>query len=192
MAGRRRGALAPGSGSASGDNGLRVVVHLLGLFAGVLGTLILCLAIRDDPPARQHASTALNWLLSLVLYLLSSAVGLGLISIAVPPVLLLFPFVRLGLVLADLVLCTVGAFKAGNGERFTYPATIPFTAAGDRKPRSRRGTARGATAASAPARARRRVHPRHACPKLTSSCPRVFRYAQTPPGDGGTVETTEK
>lgn len=124
------GAPAAGGGSASGDNGLPVIAHLLGLFTGVLGTLILYLAIRDDPPARQHASTALNWQLSLVLYLLGSGVLLGLVSIAVPPVLLLFPLVMLGLVLACLVLCTVGAVKAGNGERFTYPAAIPFTRGG--------------------------------------------------------------
>lgn len=110
------------SGSA-----LPVLAHVLGLLTGFLGPLVLYLAAKDDPAARRHASAALNWQLSLLIYLVGSAVAIAILAQAAAPLFVVLFVVWPALLLADFVVSIVGAVKAGNGEGFTYPAAIPFT-----------------------------------------------------------------
>lgn len=113
----------------SSGNALPVLAHVLGLITGFLGPLIIFLTARDDPAARRHASAALNWQLSLLVYSIGAMAVLGVGSVVVSPLFFLL-FVALPvLMVADLVMCLVGAVKSGNGEDFSYFAAIPFTRA---------------------------------------------------------------
>lgn len=80
---------------------------------------MLYLAVTDDPVARRHASAALNWQLSLLLYLIGAVLVLALAGSTLPPIFFLIVLLVPALVVLDLVLCTLGAVKSGNGEDFT-------------------------------------------------------------------------
>lgn len=104
------------------------VSALLGGFLGGLpafvGPLVVWLTRRDtDPFAAEHGREALNFNLSVVLYAVVLVVvtvftlGIGLI-LSLP----------LGIALGFfwLAASVIAAVKAGNGEPFRYPLTIPF------------------------------------------------------------------
>lgn len=94
-----------------------------------VGPLVIWLIRREqgDGFAEQHAKEALNFNLSMLLYLVAGGIigaigalltlGLGLIVI-VP--------VALALVVAWVVLTILAAVKASNGEGYRYPITIRF------------------------------------------------------------------
>lgn len=104
------------------------VSALLGGFLGGLpafvGPLVVWMTRRDtDPFAAEHGRQALNFNISVALYAVALIMltvvtfGFGLI-LAVP----------LGIALGGfwLVASVMAAVKAGNGEPFHYPVTIPF------------------------------------------------------------------
>lgn len=119
----------PPQPQASSGTALPVLAHVLGLVTGFLGPLIIYLAASDDPAARRHASAALNWQLSLLIYGIGATVVLAVASVVVSPLFFLLFVVIPVLMVADLVMCLVGAIKSGNGEDFSYFAAIPFTRA---------------------------------------------------------------
>ena len=94
-------------------------------------------AIGKDKSAQvdQHGKIALNWLISLFIYVTASTVLVGGFSIMImvmsmgflPPigVLLLFPFLFLLTILA-VIFPIVGAVKANNGTAWKYPLCISF------------------------------------------------------------------
>jgi uncharacterized Tic20 family protein len=100
---------------------------LAGLLIGLnfLGPLIIYLVKKnEDSYIAHHAREALNFNLSVFLYLLVggiAAVVLTLILIG----LLLFP-VLFGIVIAWVVLVIMAAVKANAGEAYRYPLTIRF------------------------------------------------------------------
>jgi len=98
------------------DNAMPVLAHILGLFTSWLGPLIILLATREER-VKNHARTALNWQLSLIIYSIVSAI---LILVFVGIVFL----VVLGII--DLIFCIVAAVKASRGELWRYPMAIPF------------------------------------------------------------------
>jgi uncharacterized Tic20 family protein len=103
----------------------------LSAFAGLLialnflGPLIIYLVKKnEDPFVADHAREALNFNLSVFIYLLGGgilAVVLTLILIGV----LLFP-VLFAIAIGWIVLTIVAAVKANGGERYRYPLTIRF------------------------------------------------------------------
>jgi uncharacterized protein len=103
----------------------------LSAFAGLLiglnflGPLIIYLVKKnEDPFVADHAREALNFNLSVFLYLLVggiTAVVLTLVLIGI----LLFP-VLFAIAIAWIVLTIVAAVKANGGEPYRYPATIRF------------------------------------------------------------------
>jgi uncharacterized protein len=103
----------------------------LSAFAGLLiglnflGPLIIYLVKKnEDPFVTAHAREALNFNLSVFLYLIVggiAAVVLTLILIG----LLLFP-VLFAIVIAWIVLTIIAAVKANSGEIYRYPLTIRF------------------------------------------------------------------
>lgn len=95
-----------------------VLVHIGGIFFSFFPALIGYLVLKDRGPfVREHTKTALNFQLTL---LIAYVVG-GLLSI----VLIGIPILIAAGILA-LVLPIIAAVKAGNGQWFTYPLTIPF------------------------------------------------------------------
>ncbi len=89
-----------------------------------LGPLIVYLVQRQDPIVAHHAREALNFNLSVFLYMVVGffAAFIGLIFLIG---LLLFP-VLFGMAIAWLVLVVVASVRASSGEAYRYPLTIRF------------------------------------------------------------------
>jgi uncharacterized Tic20 family protein len=100
---------------------------LAGLVIGLnfLGPLIIYLIKKnEDPYVAANAREALNFNLSVFLYLL----GGGIVAVILTLVLigiLLFP-VLFAIAIAWIVLSIVAGIKANNGEAYRYPFTIRF------------------------------------------------------------------
>lgn len=96
------------------DTSLDFLPHLLGLLTGFIGPLILLLCAQQ-PSAKRHAREALNWQLSLLLYMVAGFV-------------LMFVVVGFFLIFAvailDLVFCIIASIKASQGTFWRYPMTL--------------------------------------------------------------------
>lgn len=99
------------------DTTLPVLTHILGLFTGFLGPLVVFFISADDDNAKAHAKAALNWQISLVIY---SIVSIILIFIVVGFVLLIV------LSVLNLVFSIMAAIRASKNELYNYPMTIKF------------------------------------------------------------------
>ena len=107
---------APSMQSAREHDGLCILAHVLGLFTGFLGPLIMLLA-SNEKNVKNHARNAFNWQVSMILYTL----------VSIPLVFVIIGFFTIMAVLVmDMVFCILAAVKAGQGEEWKYPATIPF------------------------------------------------------------------
>lgn len=106
----------PSPAGAASDRSLPVLAHILAFLTGFLGPLIVLLATQDAS-AKAHARRALNWQISLMIYLLISF-PLCFILIGIP--------LMIALSLCNFIFCILGAVKAGNGVLWDYPMTIRF------------------------------------------------------------------
>lgn len=109
---------APAPLSPSDEKLWSVLVNLGGIFFSFFPALIGYLVLKDRGPfARAHTATALNFQLTLaIVYLVGGILTIILIGI---PIL-----VAAGIL--AVVLPIIAAIKAGSGQWFTYPLTIPF------------------------------------------------------------------
>ena len=102
--------------SSGSDNTLGILSHLLGLFTGFLGPLIIFLA-TDDKKGKNHSRYALNWQFSLLIYsivgTILSIVGIGAIILGIAGIL-------------NIVFCIMATVKASKGELWSYPLSINF------------------------------------------------------------------
>lgn len=97
---------------------MAVLIHILLIFTGFVGPLIIWLIKKDQSPfVDRHGRTALNFAITLTIAAIISAV---LILVLIGLLLLLV------LMVVGLVLPIVAAVKAGRGEEYTYPFTIKF------------------------------------------------------------------
>ena len=118
------------------ERNLALMMHLLALFVGFLGPLIIWLLKKAESPfIDQHGKEALNFQISVLIY----SLGAGLI-IMLPLLLLSFVTMGLGLVVffpvggGVVVLlvvfvwvgCILAALQASRGETCKYPLTISF------------------------------------------------------------------
>jgi uncharacterized Tic20 family protein len=101
------------------ENGLGIIVHLLGIFTGVIGALIMYLIFKDTgtKKLRENIANALNWQISLFIYMLVS----GILSIILIGILGILVFS-----LMNLIFCILGAVEANKGSVYKYPLTINF------------------------------------------------------------------
>ena len=100
---------------------------LAGLVIGFnfLGPLIIYLVKRDDDPyVRDQAAEALNFNLSVFIYLVAGGIVTFVLILLIVGLLLL-PLLAAA-VIAWLVLVIVAAVKASNGQVYRYPLTIRF------------------------------------------------------------------
>ena len=119
--------------SKSDDLTLAVLAHVLGLFVGFLGPLIILL-VSKSKPVKEHARNALNWQISVMIYCVVSVILLFvlvgfllLISVYIANFIVLVGFLLLvALCIANFIFCIIAAVKAGNGETWKYPLSIPF------------------------------------------------------------------
>lgn len=109
---------------ATGAHASAFVGAWLGGVPAFVGPLIVWLVRRDDDPfAAEHGRNALNFNLSIIVYVVAMVVfsiftfGIGLL-VTIPG------FILLGL--AWLALTLVGTIKAASSETYRYPLTIRF------------------------------------------------------------------
>ncbi|MEU1971481.1 DUF4870 domain-containing protein [Microbacterium sp. NPDC019599] len=95
-----------------------VLINVGGIFFSFFPALIGYLVLKDRGPfIRAHAATALNFQLTLLIaYLVGGILTIVLIGI---------PILIAAGILA-LVFPIIAAVKAGGGQWWTYPLTIPF------------------------------------------------------------------
>ena len=101
---------------AKRDNTLPILTHILGLFTGFLGPLIILLASKDKN-TKSHAKVVLNWQFSLLIYFAVSSI-LMLILIG------FLGFIALGIM--NTIFSIIGAVKASEKEIWKYPLSISF------------------------------------------------------------------
>jgi uncharacterized Tic20 family protein len=96
------------------------LIHIGGIFFGFIPALIGYLVLKDRGAfIRQHTTTALNFQISLVIYLVGVSI---LIAITLGIAYILF----FAVYIAAFVFMIIAAVKANNGENYYYPLTIKF------------------------------------------------------------------
>ncbi|HLP79959.1 MAG TPA: DUF4870 domain-containing protein [Acidobacteriota bacterium] len=98
------------------DKTLGMLSHLLGIFTNFIGALLIYLVAKDDF-SKANARNALNFQISLVIYVV--------VSIFLMLILIGF-FLLMGLGLLNLITSIIGAIKANEGEVYEYPLAIKF------------------------------------------------------------------
>lgn len=100
------------------DRNLALLMHLLALFTGFVGPLVIWLVKKDDSAyLDQHGKEALNFQISLLIYSFSIGV-IGAITCGWGLILFL-PFI--GLILVG---CIMAAMQGHRGDPCNYPLTI--------------------------------------------------------------------
>jgi uncharacterized Tic20 family protein len=95
---------------------LAMLAHLLGIFSGFIGPLVLWLVKRDEASfVGDQANEALNFQITVALALVAS-VFLSIFIIGA----FLFPL----LLIANFVFCVLGAMSASKGKRYRYPLAL--------------------------------------------------------------------
>ncbi len=109
----------PPAGTAPAEQRtMALVAHLLGIFTGFIGALIIWLVNKDDsskPFVIDQSKEALNFQITIAIaYIISSI----LVVVLIGTLMLAAVWV------ANLVLCIMAAVKANNGEAYRYPFTL--------------------------------------------------------------------
>src|SRR6478672_606822 len=95
---------------------LAMLSHLLGIFTGFVGALVLWLVKKDEGGfVAEEAKEALNFQITMTIVLFAS-VMLKVILIGVLMVPLLF--------VADFIFCIIAAIAASKGTPYRYPLTL--------------------------------------------------------------------
>ena len=95
------------------DCNLAILAHLLGIFTGFIGALVLWINKKDDSAfVGENAREALNFQITLAIGYVASAVL----------VIVLIGFLMFWvLYLANIVFCIIGAVAASKGQLYKYP-----------------------------------------------------------------------
>ncbi|HEV7956170.1 MAG: uncharacterized protein JWL94_286 [Microbacteriaceae bacterium] len=111
-------AQAPGPLSPSDEKLWATLIHIAGIFLGFLSPLIGYLVLKDRGPfIRQHAATALNFQLTM---LIAAVIGGVLVLV------LIGVFIVFAVTILILVFSIVAAVAAHNGQAYRYPLAIEF------------------------------------------------------------------
>lgn len=97
---------------------MALVAHLLGIFTGFIGALIIWLINKDDtskPFVVDQSKEALNFQITIAIAYIVSSI---LVVVLIGTLMLAAVWV------ANLVLCILAAVKANNGEAYRYPFTL--------------------------------------------------------------------
>jgi len=95
---------------------LALLAHLLAIFTGFIGPLVIWLVKKDtDPFVAEHGKEALNFQISVLIYVLVS-VFLLFIIIGI--------FTLLAVVIFDLVVTIIATIAAGEGRGYRYPLCL--------------------------------------------------------------------
>src|SRR5687768_11280345 len=105
----------PAYGPPQEDTILSVLAHLSVFAFQLIAPLVLFLVVKDDPHrpmTRHHAAEALNFHLSMTIYMVVSGI-LVFVIIGI--------FMLIALVLAGIVLGIIAAVAAGSRQPYRYP-----------------------------------------------------------------------
>jgi len=107
-----------GKKMATQNNTIGMLAHLLGIFTGFIGPLVIFLTMNEKSGSNyENSRNALNFQLSMLIYgIVSGILVLVLIGIVLLWALSIF----------SLVTCIIGTIKASRGEVYKYPLAISF------------------------------------------------------------------
>jgi hypothetical protein len=101
---------------SSDDKTMALLAHLLGIFTGFLGPLVIWLIKKDQSTfVDDQGKEALNFQITmLIAWVVTWVLMFVLIGLLLVPVL----------IIANLVLCIMGGIAANKGERYRYPVAL--------------------------------------------------------------------
>jgi len=112
------GQVAPAvaSGSVADERSLAILTHVLGIFTGFLGPLVIYLVAKPEQRfAKHHAAESLNFQLTVLIgWVVAWVLALALVGFILMPVLWI----------GALVFEILAAVAANKGEWYRYPITI--------------------------------------------------------------------
>lgn len=104
------------TGPTKDECNLAMLAHLLGIFSGFVGPLVLWLVKRDaDGFVAEQAREALNFQITIAIALVAS-IMLKVILIGILLVPLLF--------VVNFIFCILGAISASKGRSYQYPLAL--------------------------------------------------------------------
>jgi uncharacterized protein len=103
------------SSPSANDRVAAMAVHIAGIFFAFFPSLIVYLAVTNNPWLKNQARNALNFQLTLLI---------GWIIAGVLMIVLIGHLVALVIEVLSLVLSVVAALRANAGESYTYPFAI--------------------------------------------------------------------
>ncbi len=107
--------ISPGKPSKD-DCNIAMIAHLLGIFTGFIGALVIWIVKKDEAPfIGEQAKEALNFQITI---LIASFVA-GLLCLVLIGFLLI-PVV----VVVNLVFCIIAGLAAAKGENYRYPIAL--------------------------------------------------------------------
>jgi hypothetical protein len=105
---------------------LSALAGLLIPTANIIGPLVVWLVKKDEMPlVDDQGKEALNFQISLTIYLLVAAAISGILIMVVIGIVLL-PLVIVGFPIFGTVMAIIAALKANQGEAYRYPFCIRF------------------------------------------------------------------
>ncbi|MHC4157559.1 MAG: DUF4870 domain-containing protein [Planctomycetota bacterium] len=97
---------------------MAMLCHLLAIFTGFIGPLIIWLVKKDDDPfVDDQGKEALNFQITVLIAMIVSGL---LIFVCIGSILM--PAVWI----VDLVFCIIASIKASGGQAYRYPLSIRF------------------------------------------------------------------
>ena len=94
------------------------LLHIGGILFGFLPSLIGYVVLKDRGPfIREHTATALNFQLTM---LIASVIAIPLSFVIIGL------FVLMAIAVLIVIFSILAAIAANNGQRYTYPLSIPF------------------------------------------------------------------
>ena len=109
--------VSPGQSEITSDaKNMAMLCHLLAIFTGFLGPLIIWLIKKDDTPfVDDQGKEAVNFQISMTIY---AAISMALFALCIGP------FLLAAVAITDIVLLIIAAIKANEGKYYRYPLTI--------------------------------------------------------------------
>ncbi|WP_233245443.1 DUF4870 domain-containing protein [Salinibacterium hongtaonis] len=104
------------------------LIHLGGIIFGIFPSLIGYLVLKDRGPfVRAHTRSALNFHISLIIYLVGATIILSIVGVLTFGVGFIFLWVAItGIEIAAIIFMIIAAIKANDGQYYTYPLSIEF------------------------------------------------------------------
>jgi len=114
--------------TSSDDKTMGILAHILGIFVGILGALIIWIIKKDESPyVKEEATEALNFQISLILYY----VAFGFITVILTFITaglfgIVSPLIYGAIYIFSLVVMIMASIEANKSGGYKYPLCIRF------------------------------------------------------------------